>query len=127
VKMRTGFTLFEMLVVVAIIGLVLAIALPNFMSARRKSARNLCLTNQKIIFTAATMYSLNDPEGLEGMEDNERLDVLADEGYLAGIAWQHCPAGGDKSSQDYIIVLDSGSVADVECSPRGAEHSWSQE
>lgn len=126
-KMRTGFTLFEMLVVVAIIGLVLAIALPNFMSARRKSARNLCLTNQKIIFTAATMYSLNDPEGLEGMEDNERLDVLADEGYLAGIAWQHCPAGGDKSSQDYIIVLDSGSVADVECSPRGAEHSWSQE
>ena len=73
------------------------------------------------------MYSLGEPGSLEEMIDGERLDVLADEGYLKGIAWQHCPAGGDRSSQDYEMVIENGSVADVECVPRGAEHTWSQE
>ena len=124
---RAGFTLFEIMVVVAIVGLVLAIALPNLMFARQKAAKNLCLTNQKIIFTAATMYSLKDPESMEEMTDGERLDALVEEGYLKGIAWQHCPAGGGRNPQDYVIIMESGSVADIECVPRGAEHSWSQE
>jgi len=127
VKRNKGFTIVEILIVVTIIGLILAIALPNFMDARRKAIRNLCLTNQKTIFMAAIMYCLDSPGSMEEMTDGERLDALADEEYLKGITWQHCPAGGDRSSQDYVMLLESGSVADVECAPRGAEHGWSQE
>jgi len=40
-----GFTLVEIMIVVAIIGLLIAIALPNFMEARKKSQKRACQSN----------------------------------------------------------------------------------
>ncbi len=46
---RKGFTLVEIMIVVAIIGVLAAIAIPNFLKSRTESQKNACIANLKQI------------------------------------------------------------------------------
>ncbi len=54
---RTGFTLIELLVVIAIIAALLAIALPALRQAKDQSKRVVCLSNQRNLALAWTLYA----------------------------------------------------------------------
>ena len=54
----TGFTLVEIMIVVAIIGLLAAIAIPNFVSARARAQASACINNLKQIDGAASQFAL---------------------------------------------------------------------
>jgi len=121
---KKGFSVFELMVVVAIVGLIAAIALPNFRSAKAKTEKNTCIANQKIIFTAATMYSVKETESLAGMSSSDALQELIDQGYLRGDKWLECPEGGDIDYDDYILVFNGEILSDIECTENPAEHQW---
>jgi type IV pilus assembly protein PilA len=53
---RKGFTLIELMIVVAIIGILAAIAIPNFLKFQAKSKQSEAKTNLKGVYTAETSF-----------------------------------------------------------------------
>jgi prepilin-type N-terminal cleavage/methylation domain-containing protein len=53
-----AFTLVEIMIVVAIIGMLAAIAIPNFVIARTKSQATTCINNIRILQGAKDMWAL---------------------------------------------------------------------
>jgi prepilin-type N-terminal cleavage/methylation domain-containing protein len=56
---RAAFTLVEIMIVVAIIGLLAAMAIPNLVRARQTSQTDACINNLRIIEAAKTQMALD--------------------------------------------------------------------
>jgi prepilin-type N-terminal cleavage/methylation domain-containing protein len=59
-KRRRGFTLIEIMIVVLIIAVLLAIAIPNFMKARDTSRAKACVANLRQIDTAKMQWAMDN-------------------------------------------------------------------
>ena len=57
---RAGFTLVEIMIVVAIIGLLAAIAIPNFIRAKETSQRTTCMLNLKGLAGVKAIWALEN-------------------------------------------------------------------
>src|SRR2546425_8620416 len=60
---KAGFTLVEIMIVVAIIGLLAAIAIPNFVKARETAQLNSIVNNLRIIEGAKDQWALEQKKG----------------------------------------------------------------
>jgi prepilin-type N-terminal cleavage/methylation domain-containing protein len=74
-----GFTLVEIMIVVAIIGLLAAIAIPNFVKARETAQLNSIFNNLRIIEGAKDQWALESKNGTGADTD---LVIISD--YLKG-------------------------------------------
>ena len=94
-KNRGGFTLVEIMIVVAIIALLAAIAVPNFLRARKRSQATQILEDLRLIDSAIDQYAIennkssNDSVSWEGLQayfkkgsklyNSAHLDILGND------------------------------------------------
>ncbi|MDO8525564.1 MAG: prepilin-type N-terminal cleavage/methylation domain-containing protein [Candidatus Omnitrophota bacterium] len=60
---KKGFTLVEIMIVVAIIGLLAAIAIPNFVRARQRAQESACIANLRQIEGAIQVWAVDNGKG----------------------------------------------------------------
>ena len=74
-----GFTLVEIMIVVAIIGLLAAIAIPNFVKARENAQLNSIFNNLRIIEGAKDQWALENKKGVgDTVTETDLLPYLKD-------------------------------------------------
>ena len=86
-KSKAGFTLVEIMIVVAIIGLLASIAIPSFMKARTTSQQNACINNLRQIESAKEQWAMANMKATGAAIVSTDIDT-----YMK--TTPTCPAGG---------------------------------
>ena len=99
----SGFTLVEIMIVVAIIGLLAAIAIPNFVKARGTAQKNACIRNLREIDGAKEQWALENKKSAGTAIDEPQVNS-----YIKGGA-PSCPGGGTYTYNN----IDSNPVCSI--------------
>ncbi len=115
VRNKNGFSLIELLIVIAIILIIAAIAIPNLMRARRAANEASAVASIRTILNCQLLYLSTRGKftSLSGLTEDGCLDEVLGSGTKSGYKFTSSP--GEIESQQFtataIPVINTGSTA----------------
>jgi prepilin-type N-terminal cleavage/methylation domain-containing protein len=118
-----GFTLVEIMLVVAVIGLLLAIAIPSFVKAREETMTTLCIENMRVILHASHLYEIETGTLLTGGTNGAFLrNTLLNGGYVRKRTTFECPTSGVTDYDDYVLTYNGNKLTGIRCTLQPGDH-----
>jgi type IV pilus assembly protein PilA len=120
---QKGFTLVELLVVIVVLAILMAIALPLYMRSVRDSQKKTCRANMQTIAHAEQAYKLRSPAHQYTEDLTELVGVNAD---LQTVP--RCPSdSAADTTNDYSVTKNAGGNLTIRCNSdntaEAAEHN----
>lgn len=110
---KRGFTLVEIMIVIAIIGLLAVVAVPNFLKARLTAQKNTCVANLRLIDSTVQQWALENKKATTSTYTLTDATLLS---YFKGSILPYCPSSGTYS--------EGATVADTPtCSQSSSGHT----
>jgi len=113
IRGRKGYTLVEIMIVVAVLAILMSVAIPNYLKSGRIASKNTCMSNLKQIDGAMEQWAMdnNMPAGtVPGPSQEDRIYLYIDGGK------PECPSGGE------YTLHAVGSGLQVTCSREDEGH-----
>ncbi len=117
-KYGRGFSLIELMAVVAIIAIALAIAVPNLFKSTEKSQKIVCMSNLKNISSAMQLYAIENRIVSGTSLSGDQIETIYDTYLKRGEP--KCPGGGE------YTLHEVGADPQVTCSLADKGHELSQ-